>query len=113
MAVEIHKEGADRIFVAMVAEILLVCAVFLAFFVQFEMPLTIATAGAIFVLLVGSLLCWKGKIYSIAVLVLSLLAVQIMLISHFPILLLPFAAADVLALMLATVGKSHSETTAL
>ena len=94
-----EKEAVDRVLVAMIAEVLLVCATALGFFVQFNLPISFATGGALAVLFIGSLLCWKSSAASIAILALSLLSVQIMLILRFPILLLPFTLVDLILVM--------------
>jgi hypothetical protein len=98
---------ADHVLVAMIAEILLICATALGFFVQFELPVSVATGGAIFVLFIGSLLCWKSQPAAYAILALSLLCVQAMLVLRFSLLLLPFALVDVILVMIVS-GAWHA-----
>lgn len=93
--------------VAMIAEILLVCATALGFFVQLDLPISVATGGAIFVLFIGSLLCWKSQPAAYAILALSLLCVQAMLVLRFSLLLLPFALADIILVMIVS-GAWHA-----
>lgn len=99
-----EREATDRVLVAMIAEVLLICATALGFFVQFNLPISFATGGALAVLFIGSLLCWKSQMAASAILAVSLLAVQIMLIMRFPILLLPFALIDLLLVMVVSGG---------
>ena len=103
------NEAADSILVAMIAEVLLICATALGFFVQFSLPISFATGGALAVLSIGSVLCWKGQAEASAILVLSLLAVQIMLIMRFSILLFPFALADIILVMIVAGGWHAGE----
>ncbi len=98
------NEAADSVLVAMIAEILLVCATALGFFVQFNLPVSVATGCALLVLFVGSVLCWKSSIAATVILAISLLSVQIMLILRFPILMLPFALVDIVILMIVAGG---------
>jgi hypothetical protein len=102
-----RSEAVDSLLVSMVAEAMLICASVLAFFVQFDIPVFFATGGAIAVLFIGSILCWKSQPAAIAVLALSLLAVQVMLILRFPILMMPFALVDVI-LVMAVAGFWHT-----
>jgi hypothetical protein len=94
-----RRSDVDRLLVAMIAEVLLICAVALGFFVQFSIPITYATGGALLMLFAGSLICWKSQAASFAILGLSLLAVEIMLALRFPIFVFPFAIADVIILI--------------
>jgi hypothetical protein len=98
---------ADHVLVAMIAEILLVCATALGFFVQFDLPISVATGSAIFVLFIGSLLCWKSQPAAYAILALSLLCVQAMLVLRFSLLLLPFALVDIILVMVVS-GAWHA-----
>jgi len=91
----------------MVAEVLLICAVVLGFFVQFSLPASAATGGALLVLFIGSLLCWKSPVAATAILALSLLAVEAMLVLRFPVMLLPFALADIVLVMVVS-GAWHA-----
>jgi hypothetical protein len=93
---------------AMVAEVLLVCATALGFFVQFDLPLTFATGGALAVLFIGSVLCWKSQAAAGAILALSLLSVQAMIALRFPVLILPFALVDLVLVMVAFGGWRES-----
>ena len=103
------NDAADSILVAMIAEVLLVCATVLGFFVQFNLPVSLATGGALAVLFIGSIFCWKSPLASSAILAISLLAVQIMLILRFPILLLPFALVDLILVMVVSGGWHTGE----
>lgn len=109
MAAEYHRrnDAADRVLVAMVAEVLLICAVVLGFFVQFSLPASASTGGALLVLFIGSLLCWKSQLAASAILAASLIAVEAMLVLRFPILLLPFALADIVLVMMVS-GAWHA-----
>ena len=98
------NEAADSVLVAMIAEILLICATALGFFVQFNLPVSVATGCALGVLFIGSVLCWKSTVAASAILAISLLSVQIMLILRFPILMLPFALVDIVILMIVAGG---------
>jgi len=98
---------ADRVLVAMIAEVLLICATALGFFVQFELPVSVATGGAIFVLFVGSLLCWKSQVAAYGILAISLLCVQAMLVMRFSLLMLPFALVDIILVMMVS-GAWHA-----
>ena len=94
-----RRNDVDRLLVAMIAEVLLVCAVALGFFLQFDIPVTYATGIALSVLFAGSLICWRSQASSFAILGLSLLAVEAMLAVRFPTLVFPFAVADVILLV--------------
>ena len=102
-----ERDAVDGVLVAMIAEVLLVCATALGFFVQFNLPVAVATGAAIAVLFIGSILCWKSPLAASAILAVSLLCVQIMLILRFPILLLPFALVDII-LVMTVVGGYHA-----
>ncbi|MFA6907993.1 MAG: hypothetical protein WC263_04160 [Candidatus Micrarchaeia archaeon] len=104
-----ENEAADSVLVAMVAEVLLVCATALGFFVQFNLPVTVATGGALAVLFIGSIFCWKSPLAASAILAISLLAVEAMLALRFPVLLLPFALADVILVMVVAGGYHAGE----
>jgi len=93
----------------MIAEVLLVCATVLGFFVQFNLPVSLATGGALAVLFIGSIFCWKSHLAASAILAISLLSVQVMLILRFPILLLPFALADIILVMVVAGGYHTGE----
>ena len=101
-------EAVDSVLVAMIAEVLLICATALGFFVQFNLPVSVATGCALGVLFIGSVLCWKSTVAASAILAISLLSVQIMLILRFPILMLPFALVDIVILMV-VAGGWHAE----
>jgi hypothetical protein len=103
------KEAIDHVLVAMIAEVLLICAATLAFFVQFNLPVTIATGCALVSIFAGSLLCWKSQAASFAILGISLLAVEIMLALRFPVLIFPFALVDVLLVMVLSGAWHTSE----
>ena len=104
-----ESDATDRVLVAMIAEVLLVCATALGFFVQFNLPISLATGGAVAVLFIGSVLCWKSSFAASAILAISLLCVQIMLITHFSLLLLPFALVDMILLMVVSGGYHIGE----
>jgi hypothetical protein len=106
-----ENDAADRVLVAMIAEVLLVCATALAFFVQFNLPISVATGCALAVLFIGSIFCWKSALAATAILAISLLSVQIMLILRFPILLLPFALVDIVLVMVVAGGYQAGEQT--
>jgi hypothetical protein len=95
-------EGADRIFLAALAEILLVCTAVLLFFAYLTLPIEIATAACVFVLFIGTLLCWKSTTASEAIMVIGLFGSQYILVSYFSQLLLPFLIFDVLVLFTMT-----------
>jgi len=103
------NDAADSILVAMIAEVLLICATALGFFVQFNLPISVATGGALAVLFIGSVFCWKSQMAASTILAISLLSVQIMLILRFPILLLPFALADIILVMVLAGGYHAGE----
>ena len=102
-----RNDAAESILVAMVAEVLLVCATALGFFVQLDLPVSLATGGALAVLFVGSVLCWKSQMAAGAILAISLLFVQVMLITRFPVLLVPFALVDII-LVVVVAGGYHA-----
>ena len=104
-----RNDAAESILVAMVAEVLLVCATALGFFVQFNLPISMATGGALAVLFIGSAFCWKSQLAASAILAISLIAVQVMLITRFPILLPPFALVDIILVMVVAGGYRAGE----
>ena len=104
-----ENDAAVRILVAMIAEVLLVCAAVLGFFVQFNLPISLATGGALAVLFIGSIFCWKSSFVAGIILAISLLCVQIMLTLHFPMLLLPFALVDVILVIVVSGGYRTGE----
>lgn len=101
------REAVDSVLVAMVAEVLLICASVLGFFVQFDLPVYFATGGALAALFIGSVLCWKSPLAASAILALSLFAVEAMLATRFPLLLLPFAVVDIILVMV-VAGVWHT-----
>ena len=105
--VQARKTDADRLLIAMIAEVLLVCAVALGFFMQIDIPLAYSTGAMLFMLFAGLLLCWKSQTASFVILGLSLLAVETMLALRFPPLVLPFAIADVILLIVVS-GAWHT-----
>lgn len=100
-------EAIDSVLVAMIAEVLLVCATALLFFVQLNLPISISTGGALLVLFIGSLLCWKNQVAAFGILAISLLAAQAMLTLRFSLLLLPFAVVDIILVMVVS-GAWHA-----
>jgi len=104
-----RNDATDGVLVAMIAEVLLVCATALGFFVQFNLPIPVATGGAIAVLFIGSVFCWKSPLAANAILAISLLAVETMLTLRFPMLLLPFALADIILVMILAGGYHAGE----
>ena len=105
-----RENGAvDSILVAMIAEVLLVCATALGFFVQFNLPVSLSTGGAIAVLFIGSIFCWKSQAAASAINVISLLSVQGMLVVRFPALMIPFALADIVLVMVVAGGYHAGE----
>ena len=104
-----RNEAADSVLVAMIAEVLLICATALGFFVQFNLPVSVATGCALVVLFIGSMLCWKSSLAASAILAISLISVQVMLILRFPILMLPFALVDIVILMVVAGGWHAGE----
>ena len=103
------NEAVDSVLVAMIAEVLLICATALGFFVQFNLPVSVATGCALAVLFIGSILCWKNPLAASAILAISLLSVQVMLITRFPILMLPFALVDIILVMVVSGGWHAGE----
>lgn len=101
------REAVDGALVAMVAEVMLVCAAILLFFVQLSLPISVSTGGALLALFAGSLLCWRSQAAAIVVLAVSLIVSQAILALHFAILLLPFAMADVIIVMVVS-GAWHA-----
>jgi len=63
------------------------------------------------VLFIGSLLCWKNQVAALAILAISLFSVEAMLALRFPMLLLPFALADIVVVMVVSgawhAGEQH------
>ena len=105
----VEKYATDRVLVTMIAEVLLVCATALGFFVQFNLPISLATGGALAVLFIGSIFCWKSSFAASAILTISLLCVQIILVLHFPVLLLPFALVDLILVTVVLGGYRTGE----
>jgi len=104
-----QNDAAVRVLVAMIAEVLLVCATVLFFFVQFNLPVSLATGGALAVLFTGTIFCWRSSFAASAILAISLLCVQIILALHFSILVIPFALVDIVLVMVVSGGYRIGE----
>lgn len=90
-----RKEALSYMSVTIASEIALICAVVLLFFVYLSLPLPYATGGALLSILFGSAIAWRNLAGAEAVFVLSVLAVEIVVLGYFPGMLLPFVAMDI------------------
>lgn len=90
------SSNINRVLLAIAAQIFLICATLLLFFVHIKIPMLSASAASLVVLAVGSILCWKSLLASKLILLLSLLGIEVVALSFEPELLLPSAAANVI-----------------
>lgn len=96
-----EDEARTHVLVTIASEVFLVCAVVLVFFVHFQLPMTIASAASLAGLFIGSLLAWQKYRNALAILLLSLVAVQVVLLKFSEILIFPFVLADIIILVIA------------
>ncbi len=93
-----EDEARSHVLVTVAAEVFLVCAVVLVFFVHLRLSMDIASAGSLASLFIGSLLSWQKYRNAKIILFLSLVAVQVVLLKFSEILFFPFVFVDILIL---------------
>jgi len=93
------KEILTRMAIASIAEVFLVCAAVLLFFVQFRLPLSVSTSATLVFVFAGSILCWKSVLFAEMMLFASLLGTQYVLLGHFPGLLAVFVLVDLFVII--------------
>jgi hypothetical protein len=99
-AYEIDEDDSslNEIMVSIIAEIMLVSATALAFFAYLRLPPSLATALSLFVLFIGSVICWKSFTYAQLVFFFSAMIAQLVLVNYFDWLLVGFLIFDMLAI---------------
>jgi len=96
---------------AAISEVLLICAAVLAFFVYLDVPLTIATAGALGAFFLLSLFSWQSLNGALAVIFISLLASELAILKYADFMLAPFVAADAIAIVVLLLARQHGAAT--
>lgn len=96
-----EDEARSYVLVTVAAEVFLICAVVLVFFVHLQLPVSIASAGALASLFIGSLLSWQKYRNAKFILFLSLVAMQVVLLKFSEILVFPFVFLDIIVLVFA------------
>ncbi|MCX6769491.1 MAG: hypothetical protein NT051_02305 [Candidatus Micrarchaeota archaeon] len=91
-----HNETINYLSVMIASEITLVCAALLFFFVYLNVPLSLATGGALVAILVGSVFCWRSIVTAEAIFMFAVLGNQIIILDYFPSLVWPFVVMDLL-----------------
>lgn len=94
-----EKEILTQMAIASIAEVLLMCASVLLFFVYLKLPLSVSTSATLVFLFAGSVFCWKNVLFSEIVFFCSLLATQYVLLSYFPGLLVLFCLIDLFVII--------------
>ncbi|MCX8195047.1 MAG: hypothetical protein N3G22_03005 [Candidatus Micrarchaeota archaeon] len=101
-----------RIATLAVAEVLLICASVLVFFVLFDLPPTLSAGGALLSFFSLSIFSIISLGFARVVLLGSLAAMQIALLLHFPFLLLPFVLIDAVALIAVIFSMQYDDAPA-
>lgn len=96
-----EDEARSHMLVTVAAEVFLVCAVVLVFFVHLRLSMDIASAGALASIFIGSLLSWQKYQNAKIILLLSLVAMQAVLLKFSEALIFPFVFMDILILVMA------------
>ena len=90
-----HKETLNYLSIVIAAEIALVTAVVLFFFVySTEMSIVASTSGALVALLFGSVLCFTSIVAAEAIFIASILGAELVILNFFPGMMIPFIVAD-------------------
>lgn len=102
-----HDAPVNHLLVTVAAVTLLICAALVSVFAYLQLPMLIASGAALAVLLGGSILCWRSFLAAQAILMLSLLVIEVAIMSFENNLLAPFAVLDIVVLgMLLKIGKA-------
>ena len=91
-----QKETLDYLSVVIASEIALVCATVLVFIVYFNLPISYATGAILVSIVIGSVFAWRNVVAAEAILMLSVLAAELVLLTYFMALLWPFIVIDLL-----------------
>ena len=103
-------ELTDHITIIALAEIMMICAALLLFFVLLDLPFTIATGGALFVIFTGSVIFWKNTVVAEIAFFFSLFISQFVLFGYFQWLIIPFILVDIATIFVFTkIFYSHDE----
>ena len=92
-----QKDALSYMSVTIASEISMVCAIILFFFVHLSIPVNYATGGTLFAILLGTILCWRSIIAAETIMIASVLGSELVVLSYFPGMLLPFIVMDVVA----------------
>ena len=84
------------------AEILLVCATILWFMVFYHLPIVETTMALLFVLFLGSLICWRSQLAAEAILYVSLFSSEYVLVMYSSVFIIPSIILDLLAVLAMT-----------
>ncbi|MEM4633784.1 MAG: hypothetical protein QW275_01385 [Candidatus Anstonellaceae archaeon] len=93
------EDSLNRMIITISSQLLLICAAILVFFAYFQLPIFIATAACLTILLMGSVFCWRSLANAQTIFMLSILVIQFVLISYFDYLLFPFMLLDILIVL--------------
>ena len=91
-----RRETLSYMSITIASEISMVCAIILLFFVYLDIPVNYATGGVLFSLLIGTALCWQSVVAAEAILVVSVLGTELIVLKYFPKMLIPFIVIDVI-----------------
>ncbi len=103
-----HHENLNRLLLTVASQTLLICSVLVLFFSFLRLPLVIASGFALTLLLGGSLLCWKNFLAARAILILSMVGIEVAILSYEPDLIIPAIFLDLaVAAILFGSGRFH------
>lgn len=91
-----QQETLNYMSVVIASEIALVCAAVLVFIVYFKLPISYATGAILVSIVAGSVFAWRNIVAAEAILVFSVLAAQLVVLTYFMALLWPFVVIDLL-----------------
>ena len=100
-----HHETVDRLLITVVAQVMLICAALVLFFVYLQLPIFVASGLSLALLVFGSLFCWKSFLAARLVLVLSLIAIELALVEYEPSALVPSIALDLAVVFICYLAR--------
>ena len=103
----LHHETVDRLLITVVAQVLLICAALVLFFVYLDLPIFMASGMSLTLLVFGSLFCWKNFLAARLVLMFSLIAIELALVEYEPFALVPSIALDLAVAFIILIYGQH------
>jgi hypothetical protein len=105
---QMHHENLNRLLLTVASQTLLICAVLVLFFSYLRLSLEIASGFALTLLLGGSLLCWRNFFAARAMLILSMIGIEVAILAYEPDLAVPAVLLNlVVAAIIFSPGRFH------